>query len=82
MSLVVIVKLWNMLKEESKAEKSFGDSQNKQFQSNGDPIADLYEDIAAEEMARATYQWLIDISPFYVNVKMCIRCAIGKRWKC
>lgn len=28
----------------------------------GDPIADLYEDIAAEEKARATYQWLIDIS--------------------
>lgn len=26
----------------------------------GDPIADLYEDIAAEEKARATYQWLID----------------------
>jgi spore coat protein JC len=32
------------------------------FQSKGDPIADLYEDIAAEEKARATYQWLIDIS--------------------
>ncbi|MFC5700585.1 manganese catalase family protein [Cohnella faecalis] len=28
----------------------------------GDPIADLYEDIAAEEKARATYQWLIDIT--------------------
>lgn len=28
----------------------------------GDPIADLYEDIAAEEKARATYQWLIDMS--------------------
>jgi spore coat protein JC len=28
--------------------------------SKGDPIADLYEDIAAEEKARATYQWLID----------------------
>ncbi|UOF89264.1 manganese catalase family protein [Fodinisporobacter ferrooxydans] len=28
----------------------------------GDPIADLYEDIAAEEKARATYQWLINIS--------------------
>jgi len=26
----------------------------------GDPIADLYEDIAAEEKARTTYQWLID----------------------
>ncbi|WP_062308313.1 manganese catalase family protein [Alicyclobacillus sendaiensis] len=28
--------------------------------SKGDPIADLYEDIAAEEKARATYQWIID----------------------
>lgn len=28
----------------------------------GDPIADLYEDIAAEEKARATYQWLINLS--------------------
>ena len=25
-------------------------------------IADLYEDIAAEEKARATYQWIIDMS--------------------
>jgi spore coat protein JC len=32
------------------------------IQSKGDPIADLYEDIAAEEKARATYQWLIDVS--------------------
>ncbi|QHW29597.1 spore coat protein CotJC [Paenibacillus rhizovicinus] len=28
----------------------------------GDPIADLYEDIAAEEKARATYQYIIDLS--------------------
>lgn len=28
----------------------------------GDPIADLYEDIAAEEKARATYQHIIDLS--------------------
>ncbi|MDP4083911.1 MAG: manganese catalase family protein [Bacillota bacterium] len=28
----------------------------------GDPIADLYEDIAAEEKARATYQNLINLS--------------------
>ena len=28
----------------------------------GDPIADLYEDIAAEEKVRATYQWIIDMS--------------------
>lgn len=32
------------------------------FQAKGDPIANLYEDIAAEEKARATYQWLIDIT--------------------
>ncbi|RAL25697.1 hypothetical protein DL897_06375 [Thermoflavimicrobium daqui] len=32
------------------------------FQAKNDPIADLYEDIAAEEKARATYQWLIDLS--------------------
>ncbi|HDV8368469.1 TPA: spore coat protein CotJC [Bacillus cereus] len=32
------------------------------IQAKGDPIADLYEDIAAEEKARATYQWLINQS--------------------
>ena len=32
------------------------------IQAKGDPIADLYEDIAAEEKARATYQWLINMS--------------------
>jgi spore coat protein JC len=32
------------------------------IQAKGDPIADLYEDIAAEEKARATYQWLIDVT--------------------
>jgi spore coat protein JC len=32
------------------------------IQAKGDPIADLYEDIAAEEKARATYQWLIELS--------------------
>lgn len=38
------------------------------IQAKGDPIADLYEDIAAEEKARATYQWLIDISDdAYIN---------------
>ncbi|CQR46718.1 Manganese catalase [Paraliobacillus sp. PM-2] len=30
--------------------------------SKGDPIADIYEDIAAEEKARATYQWIINLS--------------------
>ncbi|AYC30131.1 manganese catalase family protein [Paenisporosarcina cavernae] len=38
------------------------------LQAKGDPIADLYEDIAAEEKARATYQWLIDLSDDpYIN---------------
>ncbi|WP_028545595.1 manganese catalase family protein [Paenibacillus taiwanensis] len=32
------------------------------IQGKGDPLADLYEDIAAEEKARATYQWLIDLT--------------------
>ncbi|PZD95325.1 spore coat protein CotJC [Paenibacillus sambharensis] len=32
------------------------------FQAKGDPIADLYEDVAAEEKARATYQWLINMT--------------------
>lgn len=32
------------------------------IQSKGDPVADLYEDIAAEEKARATYQWIINVS--------------------
>lgn len=32
------------------------------IQAKGDPITDLYEDIAAEEKARATYQWLINLT--------------------
>ncbi len=32
------------------------------LKTKGDPITDLYEDIAAEEKARATYQWIIDMS--------------------
>jgi spore coat protein JC len=32
------------------------------IEAKGDPIADLYEDIAAEEKARATYQRLIDMT--------------------
>ncbi|WP_026570096.1 MULTISPECIES: manganese catalase family protein [Sediminibacillus] len=32
------------------------------IQAKGDPIADIYEDIAAEEKARATYQWIINMS--------------------
>lgn len=32
------------------------------IQAKSDPIADLYEDIAAEEKARATYQWIINMS--------------------
>lgn len=32
------------------------------IQAKGDPIADIYEDIAAEEKARTTYQWIINLS--------------------
>lgn len=32
------------------------------IQSKGDPITDLYEDMAAEQKARSTYEWLINIS--------------------
>jgi len=32
------------------------------IQAKGDPIADLVEDMAAEEKARATYNWLINLS--------------------
>ena len=32
------------------------------FNVKGDPVADLHEDMAAEEKARATYEWLINIS--------------------
>lgn len=32
------------------------------IQSKGDPIADIHEDMAAEEKARATYEYLINIS--------------------
>lgn len=32
------------------------------YNTKGDPIADLHEDMAAEEKARATYEWLIKIS--------------------
>lgn len=32
------------------------------IQAKGDPIADLTEDMAAEQKARATYNWLINLS--------------------
>lgn len=32
------------------------------IQSKGDPIADLHEDMAAEQKARATYEYLIRVS--------------------
>ncbi len=32
------------------------------IQSKGDPIADLTEDMAAEQKARATYEWLINLA--------------------
>jgi spore coat protein JC len=31
------------------------------FQSKGDPITDLYEDMAAEQKARSTYEYLLDM---------------------
>ena len=34
----------------------------KSLQSKGDPIADLYEDLAAEQKARATYENLINLA--------------------
>ncbi|WP_128894664.1 manganese catalase family protein [Longirhabdus pacifica] len=44
-------------------QNSAGDAFTATYlQAKGDPIADLYEDIAAEEKARATYQWLIDMT--------------------
>lgn len=32
------------------------------IQSKGDPVTDLHEDMAAEEKARSTYEYLIDLS--------------------
>ena len=32
------------------------------FQSKGDPITDIYEDMAAEQKARSTYEYLINLS--------------------
>lgn len=32
------------------------------IQAKGDPVADLHEDMAAEQKARATYQWLINLT--------------------
>jgi len=32
------------------------------IQAKGDPVADLHEDMAAEQKARATYEWLINLS--------------------
>ncbi|MFT8871111.1 MAG: manganese catalase family protein [Sporolactobacillus sp.] len=43
-------------------ENAAGQTYQLSIQAKGDPIADLYEDIAAEEKARSTYQWLINIS--------------------
>ncbi len=31
------------------------------FQSKGDPITDLYEDMAAEQKARSTYEYILDL---------------------
>lgn len=43
-------------------ENAAGETFRMPIQAKGDPIADLYEDIAAEEKARATYQWIINVS--------------------
>lgn len=45
------------------------------IQSKGDPVADLVEDMAAEEKARATYEHLIDLSddPDVTNVLRWLR---------
>jgi len=32
------------------------------IQAKGDPITDLHEDMAAEQKARSTYEWLINLS--------------------
>ena len=32
------------------------------IQAKGEPIADIYEDMAAEQKARVTYEWLITLS--------------------
>lgn len=32
------------------------------IQSKGDPITDLYENMAAEQKARSTYEWLINLA--------------------
>jgi spore coat protein JC len=42
------------------------------FAAKGDPITNLYEDIAAEEKARATYQWLIDYTDD-VDIQDCLK---------
>ena len=32
------------------------------IQSKGDPVTDLYEDLAAEQKARSTYEYLLDLA--------------------
>ena len=32
------------------------------IQAKGEPIADLHEDLAAEQKARVTYEWLINLT--------------------
>lgn len=39
-----------------------------EFQSKGDPITDLYEDLAAEQKARSTYDNLIRLTKDYPDV--------------
>lgn len=35
------------------------------IQSKGDPIADIHEDMAAEQKARSTYEYLINLSQYF-----------------
>ena len=46
-----------------------------EYQSKGDPITDLYEDLAAEQKARSTYEYLIDLAddPDVINVLKFLR---------
>ncbi|SHG60159.1 Manganese containing catalase [Virgibacillus chiguensis] len=44
------------------------------LKAKGDPIANLYEDIAAEEKARTIYQWIIDLSRKQIRVNYRFLC--------
>ena len=56
------------------------------FQSKGDVIADLHEDLAAEQKARATYEWLLNLTDDYEIkenswiLKRKRSCSLSKIW--